>query len=284
MDVANPNDIERIVRAVLQSMNKGGAAAPVRMAAKRAAGVFEQLDDAVAAADQAQKQLKSVAMRGLCIEAIRRAGVEHARELAELAVAETGMGRVEDKIAKNLSQARATPGIECLSPRVLSGDRGLTLIENAAWGVIASVTPSTNPAATVINNAISMIAATAPVATILAELDGLANRGYTDGFYERHHTQDYQNYMTGHSQAKRSQYVGDVLSVNAQGLATVEVKNRFARGDRLEVIQPAGNREIIVGDMLRRGHGPVEVAGGSGVVVELDLGPVAPGALLARIL
>ena len=119
---------------------------------------------------------------------------------------------------------------------------------------------------------------------LLAELDGLANRGYTDGFYERHHTQDYQNYMTGHSQAKRSQYVGDVLSVNAQGLATVEVKNRFARGDRLEVIQPAGNREIIVGDMLRRNHGPVEVAGGSGVVVELDLGPVAPGALLARIL
>ncbi|AQR65399.1 U32 family peptidase [Aquaspirillum sp. LM1] len=119
---------------------------------------------------------------------------------------------------------------------------------------------------------------------LLAELDGLANRGYTDGFYERHHTQDYQNYMTGHSQAKRSQYVGDVLSVNAQGLATVDVKNRFARGDRLEVIQPAGNREIIVGDMLRRGHGPVEVAGGSGVVVELDLGPVASGALLARIL
>ena len=46
MDVANPNDIERIVRAVLQSMNKGGPAAPVRQAAKRAAGVFEQLDDA----------------------------------------------------------------------------------------------------------------------------------------------------------------------------------------------------------------------------------------------
>lgn len=159
MDVANPNDIEKIVRAVLQSMNKGGQAAPVRLAAKRAAGVFEQLDDAVAAADAAQKQLKSVAMRSLVVDAIRRAGIEHSRELAELAVAETGMGRVEDKIAKNLSQARHTPGVECLSPRVLSGDHGLTLIENAAWGVIASVTPSTNPAATVINNAISMIAA-----------------------------------------------------------------------------------------------------------------------------
>jgi len=58
-----------------------------------------------------------------------------------------------------VAQARHTPGVECLVPTVLSGDHGLTLMENAAWGVIASVTPSTNPAATVINNAISMIAA-----------------------------------------------------------------------------------------------------------------------------
>ena len=159
MDVANPKDIEQIVRAVLQSINKGPVPlAPVR-AATRAPGVFEQLDDAVAAADAAQKHLRSVAMRVQVIDAIRRAGIEHARELAELAVTETGMGRVEDKVAKNISQARGTPGIECLSPQVLSGDRGLTLVENAAWGVIASVTPSTNPAATVINNAISMVAA-----------------------------------------------------------------------------------------------------------------------------
>lgn len=161
MDVANPNDIEQIVRAVLKSLNKEtpGAVSVPRTVGKRAPGVFEQLDDAVAAADAAQKQLKSVAMRTLVVEAIRRAGIEHGRELAEVAVAETGMGRVEDKLAKNLSQARHTPGVECLSPRVLSGDRGLTLIENAAWGVIASVTPSTNPAATVLNNSISMVAA-----------------------------------------------------------------------------------------------------------------------------
>ena len=159
MDVANPKDIEQILRAVLSSLNKGGQVAPVRSAARQAPGVFERLDDAVAAADVAQKHLKSVAMRVLVVEAIRRAGIEFARELAEVAVAETGMGRVEDKIAKNLSQARFTPGVDCLAPRVLSGDKGLTLIENAAWGVIASVTPSTNPAATVINNAISMVAA-----------------------------------------------------------------------------------------------------------------------------
>jgi len=123
------------------------------------AGVFASLDEAVAAAKQAQKLLNSVALRQRVIEAIRQAGERYAQVLAEMAVAETGMGRVADKYAKNVSQARGTPGMECLSAEVLTGDHGLTLIENAPWGVVASVTPSTNPAATIINNAISMIAA-----------------------------------------------------------------------------------------------------------------------------
>lgn len=157
MDI-NLKDVEQIVRTVLASMQTQTQAAPA--AARRAApGVFAELDDAVAEASLAQKGIRTLAVRTRVIEAIRKVCEEHARELAELAVAETGMGRVEDKTAKNISQARHTPGVECLSPMVLTGDRGLTLIENAAWGVIASVTPSTNPAATVINNAISMIAA-----------------------------------------------------------------------------------------------------------------------------
>ena len=49
--------------------------------------------------------------------------------------------------------------MECLTPQVLTGDNGLTLIRTPGLGVVASVTPSTNPAATVINNAISLIAA-----------------------------------------------------------------------------------------------------------------------------
>lgn len=156
----NTQNVEQIVRAVLSSMNNGSLAAPVTSAGKQTApGIFHELDDAVAEAYCAQKILKTVAMRDCVIQAIRQTGERYARELAEMAVAETGMGRVEDKIAKNIAQASKTPGTECLAPRALSGDKGLTLIENAAWGVIASVTPSTNPAATVINNAISMIAA-----------------------------------------------------------------------------------------------------------------------------
>jgi aldehyde dehydrogenase len=56
------------------------------------------------------------------------------------------MGRVADKFVKNVARKRRfTPGVESLVPTVLSGDRGLTLIENAAWGVVASVTPSDQP-------------------------------------------------------------------------------------------------------------------------------------------
>ncbi|MDR0378719.1 MAG: aldehyde dehydrogenase EutE [Candidatus Accumulibacter sp.] len=154
----NSQDVEQIVRAVLASMSsrmeEGGG-----VARRVAPGVFTELDDAVAEAARARKALSTVAMRVRVTEAIRRVGVAHAQELAELAVAETGMGRVQDKITKNISQAQHTPGPECLSPLALTGDQGLTLIENAAWGVIASVTPSTNPAATVINNSISMISA-----------------------------------------------------------------------------------------------------------------------------
>ncbi|HBI4860337.1 aldehyde dehydrogenase family protein [Salmonella enterica] len=151
----NQQDIEQVVKAVLLKMKDSSQPAST----VHEMGVFASLDDAVAAAKRAQQGLKSVAMRQLAIHAIREAGEKHARELAELAVSETGMGRVDDKFAKNVEQARGTPGVERLSPQVLTGDNGLTLIENAPWGVVASVTPSTNPAATVINNAISLIAA-----------------------------------------------------------------------------------------------------------------------------
>lgn len=158
MDI-NSKEIEQVVKAVLASMGNQQTTTSTTTSQKVAEGVFIELDDAVAAARKAQESLKTVAMRNLAIAAIRKAGEQYAKELAELAVTETGMGRVADKTTKNLAQARLTPGTECLRPEVVTGDNGLTLIENAPWGVVASVTPSTNPAATVINNAISMIAA-----------------------------------------------------------------------------------------------------------------------------
>jgi acyl-CoA reductase-like NAD-dependent aldehyde dehydrogenase len=79
--------------------------------------------------------------------------------LSELAVSETGMGRVADKVEKNRLVTERTPGLEDLVPLAVSGDHGLTLTEWAPYGVIGAAGPSTNPSETVINNGIGMIAA-----------------------------------------------------------------------------------------------------------------------------
>jgi len=76
---------------------------------------------------------------------------------------------------------------------------------------------------------------------LLGELEGLANRGYTDGFYQRHHLPEHQNYLRGHSESGRSLLVGEVLGFDSRrGLAEVEVKNGFGVGDWLEYVRPDG--------------------------------------------
>ncbi len=118
---------------------------------------------------------------------------------------------------------------------------------------------------------------------LLAELEGLANRGYTDGFYERHHTQEYQNYMRGHSESSRSLYVGDVRSIDS-GMAVISVKNRFQVGDRLEIIHPSGNRTVELESMQDvEGHA-IEVAPGDGHLVRIPLESGLEHALIARFL
>lgn len=122
--------------------------------------------------------------------------------------------------------------------------------------------------------------------SLLGELESLANRGYTDGFYERHHTEDHQNYMQGYSKSNRSLYVGDITGYDdVKGLADVAVKNRFAVGDRLEIVHPSGNREIVVETMLNKKGEPVTEAAGSCILVKLPL-PAADlnNAMLARYL
>lgn len=124
-------------------------------------GVFETVEEAVEASKSANQRLTvlSLAIREEMICKMRETALSHAEELAEVAVHETGLGRVKDKIAKNKLAARKTPGIEDLVSHSHSGDGGLTLREYAPFGIIGSITPSTNPAATIINNSISMVAA-----------------------------------------------------------------------------------------------------------------------------
>ncbi|RMG86994.1 MAG: aldehyde dehydrogenase EutE, partial [Chloroflexi bacterium] len=124
-------------------------------------GLFPDPDSAVAAATRAFHELSDMPLerRKHIIEAMRATAREHAHVLAQFAVEETGMGRVEDKVQKNLLVANKTPGPEFLFTDAKSGDNGLMITEFAPYGIIAAITPSTNPAATVINNGISMISA-----------------------------------------------------------------------------------------------------------------------------
>ena len=124
-------------------------------------GCFDRIEDAISAAKQAYEKLSemTLAQRGKIIEAMRKAAAGNARRLAEMAHDETGFGRVEDKILKNILAAEKTPGIEDLVSKTFTGDYGLTLVEGAPYGVIGAITPSTNPPSTVINNSISMVSA-----------------------------------------------------------------------------------------------------------------------------
>ncbi|MDR3560366.1 MAG: aldehyde dehydrogenase EutE [Negativicutes bacterium] len=124
-------------------------------------GIFTSMDDAVAAARQAYRELKTLSLekREELIQAIRETACVNAALLAELAVQETGMGRVADKVIKNRLVAQKTPGTEDLRVEAWSGDRGLTIVERGPYGVIGAITPTTNPSETLINNGIGMIAA-----------------------------------------------------------------------------------------------------------------------------
>jgi putative protease len=116
---------------------------------------------------------------------------------------------------------------------------------------------------------------------LLLQLEGMANRGYTGGLLERRPSQDYQNYITGHSTFQRSQFVGEVKDIEA-GWAEVVVKNRFDVGDRLEVIHPLGNIEIVLDAMRNLDGEPITAAPGSPLHVRVPLPERYAGALLAR--
>jgi len=123
-------------------------------------GSFPDVDSAVTAASRAFREYHDVpvATRRKIIAAIRDICGENIDELARRALAETGMGRHEDKLKKNRLAIEKTPGVEDLFPEAFSGDDGLTIQERAPYGVIGSITPCTNPTETVICNAIGMIA------------------------------------------------------------------------------------------------------------------------------
>lgn len=124
-------------------------------------GVFNTTDEAIDAAEEAQRQLIALSLetRKNIVNALRQTGLKYAEEFARRTVEETKMGRVEDKISKFKLVAEKTPGLEDITSTAWSGDHGLTVVEMAPYGLIGAITPSTHPVPTLLNNAISIISA-----------------------------------------------------------------------------------------------------------------------------
>ncbi|MGS0690285.1 prephenate-dependent tRNA uridine(34) hydroxylase TrhP [Shewanella sp. 0m-4] len=108
--------------------------------------------------------------------------------------------------------------------------------------------------------------------TLMHNLEGLAHRGYTEGFLRRHVHDEYQNYDYGYSISDTQQFVGEFTGVrNEAGLAEVDVKNKFLVGDSVEVMTPQGNLTIKVDSLINRKGESVEAGLGSGHFVFLDV-------------
>lgn len=148
------NELSLIIEKVLKEMSKRDIKVDV------SDGIFDTMEEAIEAAYEAQKKYSeySVEQREKLIAAMRKAIIDNAMNIATLCVNESGMGRIDHKYLKLKLTAEKTPGTEVLNTTAYSGDKGLTLVENGAFGVIGSITPSTNPAATVACNAIGMLA------------------------------------------------------------------------------------------------------------------------------
>jgi len=108
--------------------------------------------------------------------------------------------------------------------------------------------------------------------SMMDELESLANRGYTEGFYRRHVPSEYQSYETGNSHALKQQYVGEMIDKNQSTRElTLDVKNQFKIGDQLELMTPIGNYHFVLEQMQSTKGEPLEVAPGSGWVVKIKL-------------
>lgn len=155
----NESYVKEIIEKVLAG-TQGESSAPAPVQSKKQIGVFDTMTEALEAVEKAYKLFRkySVAQREEMIAKIRELTLNEAEVMARMGVEETKMGRIADKVIKHQLVAKKTPGTEDLKATAMTGDEGLTLVEMAPFGVIGSITPSTNPSETVICNSIGMIA------------------------------------------------------------------------------------------------------------------------------
>ena len=167
MSEISKTELEQIVKQVIGALGASSAtSSPASYSStdykgRKFIGIYSDMNDAIAAANEAYKAVRalSVEKREKIISVIRELTRNEAQIMAEIGVHETGMGKIEHKRLKHILVADKTPGTEDIISEAKTGDNGLTLVEMAPFGVVGSITPSTNPSETVICNSIGMIAA-----------------------------------------------------------------------------------------------------------------------------
>ena len=107
---------------------------------------------------------------------------------------------------------------------------------------------------------------------LMGELEHLANRGYTEGFYRRHVPSEYQNYDSGNSSNSQQQFVGEAIGYDkTNGVLSVDVKNRFSVNDNIELITPTGNLRFNLQHIENTKGQAMDVAPGSGHEVRIPV-------------
>ncbi len=152
--------IRAVVQEVLTQLQKrNGFTAPSKQR-NGDFGVFANVDDAVAAANDGYQKLRNATLetRAKAIECVRQVCVSQAVELGTAEMKETKIGRLDHKIEK-LQLLRRVPGMEFMKSEVFSGDHGLAVIEAAPFGVIGAVTPVTHSLPTLACNVVNMVSA-----------------------------------------------------------------------------------------------------------------------------
>src|SRR5262245_33469653 len=147
--------VRNVVQEVLSHMRQGnGRAIKGPTPSARQWGVFDDVDSAVKAAVNAQKEFgtRGLTERRKAIDCIRRICISQAEPLGREEFEETRIGRVEHKIDKMRVVGGKTPGVEFLRSDAFSGENGITLTEYAPFGVIGIITPVTHSLPTLVGN------------------------------------------------------------------------------------------------------------------------------------
>jgi U32 family peptidase len=108
--------------------------------------------------------------------------------------------------------------------------------------------------------------------SLMDTMEGLANRGFTDGFMQRHAHDEFQKYDNSNSRSKTQQFVGDIIDYNSQrNEIEVSVRNHFEVGDTIELMLPSGNHKFSLDNMKNKNGYDMPIAKGSGHIAKIQL-------------